>query len=66
LYECQKKGLTKIAFRNSLILKGAILVVLGWTTVGMAALKENGSLSAGQTISRTPNAVFYSVNYTSS
>jgi hypothetical protein len=28
LYECQKKGLTEIVFRNSLILKGAILVVL--------------------------------------
>jgi hypothetical protein len=29
LYEHQGKGLTKIAFRKSLILKGAILVVLG-------------------------------------
>jgi hypothetical protein len=28
LHEFQKKGLTKIAFRNLLILKGAILVVL--------------------------------------
>jgi hypothetical protein len=29
LYEYQRKGLTKIAFRKLLILKDAILVVLG-------------------------------------
>jgi hypothetical protein len=61
LYEYQKKGLTKIAIRKSLILKGAILVVLDWQTAEMADLKrKSGSelplfktqLSTGLTIAQ--------------
>jgi len=40
LHEYQEKGVTGKAFRKSLILKGAILVVLGWQGAEMAALKK--------------------------
>jgi hypothetical protein len=40
LYEYQKKGVTEFAFRKSLILKGAILVVLNWQEAEMGALKK--------------------------
>jgi hypothetical protein len=40
LYEYQKKGVTEFAFRKSLILKGAILVVLDWQEAEMGALKK--------------------------
>jgi hypothetical protein len=40
LHEYQKKGLTKIAFRNLLILKDAILVV--WAGKGRNACLEKG------------------------
>jgi hypothetical protein len=40
LYEYQRKGLTKLAFRNSLILKGAILVILGLQTLKWLQGKE--------------------------
>jgi hypothetical protein len=44
LYEYQRKGLTKFAFRNSLILKGAILVVLGLQAAEIAPWeKKSGS-----------------------
>src|SRR5260370_32183341 len=42
LYEYQRKGLIEIAFRKLLILKGAILVVLGSGRAGMAASKKKG------------------------
>jgi Ethanolamine utilization protein EutJ (predicted chaperonin) len=40
LYEYQNKRVTKIAFRKRLILKDAVLVVLGLGTTGIAARKK--------------------------
>jgi len=40
LYEYQKKGITEIAFRKSLILKDAILVVLGLQAFKWPAQKK--------------------------
>jgi hypothetical protein len=53
LYEYQKKGIMKIAFRKRLILKGAILFVLDWQ-------KQKGRPKKGKAgpWSRTPNGVF--------
>jgi hypothetical protein len=59
LHEYQKKGLTKKAFRNSLILKGAILIVLDEQRTNGYLEKEGGASSG------SPNGVFYRVKYTS-
>src|SRR5438128_6480583 len=56
LYECQKKGFTKFAFRKSLILKDAILTV--WTSKWLPEKEKAGASS------RTPNTLSYAVNYT--
>ena len=56
LYECQKKGFTKFAFRKSLILKDGILTV--WTSKWLPGKEKAGASS------RTPNAVSYAINYT--
>jgi hypothetical protein len=57
MHEYQKKGVTEIAFRKSLILKGAILVVLGYKAEMAALRKKSGSKLP------TPNRVLYSVSY---
>ena len=56
LYECQKKGFTKFAFRKLLILKDATLLV--WTSKWLPGKEKAGASS------RTPNAVSNAVNYT--
>ena len=45
LYEYQRKGLTKIAFRKLLILKGAVLAVLGWQRRNGCPEKEKRELA---------------------
>jgi len=58
LYEYQNTGLTKIAFRKSLIPKDTILVVWGTTsTSGLWMVRKAGASS------RTPHAVIYNINY---
>jgi hypothetical protein len=59
LHEYQKKGLTKKAFRNSLILKGVVLVVFGLAGTETTVLKRKVGAS-----SRTPHAMVYNVKYT--
>jgi len=59
LYECQNKAVTEIAFRKLLILKDAILVVLGL----QGRKKRPGKRKTG-TGSRHPNVVFYRIKYT--
>jgi hypothetical protein len=60
LYEYQNKGLTRSAFRKLLILRDAILVVLGSSTTGNDGLLYR---KAGA-ISRTLYGVIYKINYT--
>lgn len=43
MHECQNKGVTKKAFRNRLILKGAILVGLGRQGGNGGLEKKSGS-----------------------
>jgi hypothetical protein len=57
LYEYQNEGLTGFAFRKLLILRDAILVVLGSSTAGNDGLLDR---KAGA-ISRTPYGVIYKI-----
>jgi len=59
MHEYQNKGVTEKAFRKLLILKDAILVVLGL----QGRKKRPGKTKRG-TGSCHPNAVFYSIKYT--
>jgi hypothetical protein len=56
LYECQKKGVTEFVFRKLLILKDAILVVLGLARAEVGGLKRKAGAS-----SRTPNGVIHKI-----
>ena len=61
LHEYQNKGLTKFAFRNSVILKGASLVVWDLAKVELADLKKKSG-------SKLPHSIVlykvkYSMNY---
>jgi hypothetical protein len=58
LHEYQKKGVTEIAFRKLLILKGAILVVGEVAKNKIASLKTKAGAS-----SRSLSMVLYRVNY---
>jgi hypothetical protein len=58
LDEYQNKGVTKFAFRKSLILRDAILVVSGLHQAEMAAQKRKAGAS-----SRTRNPVIYKAKY---
>jgi hypothetical protein len=59
LYEYQNEGLTGFAFRKLLILRDAILVVLGSSTAGNDGLLDR---KAGAS-SCTPYAVIYRIKY---
>ena len=59
LHEYQNKGLTRIAFRKLLILRDAILVVLGNSTAGNEGLLDRRPVAS----SRTPYAVIYRIRY---
>jgi hypothetical protein len=59
LHEYQNKGVTKKAFRKSLILKDGAWRCLGVAEAKMAAAKRKAGAS-----SRTPNVVIYSIKYT--
>jgi hypothetical protein len=58
LHEYQKKGVTEFAFRNLLILKDAILVVLDWQRPKPLPGKRKAGAS-----SRTPDVVTYNDKY---
>jgi hypothetical protein len=59
MQECQKKRLTKWALRKCVILKDMFLVV--WEEQEPKKLASEGRKAGAS--SRTPNAVFYTVNY---
>jgi hypothetical protein len=56
LYECQNKAVTEIAFRKLLILKDAILVVLG-----LQGRKKRPAKRKTGASSRDPNALSYAI-----